>query len=163
VSEAVQVAFTCGRCLWLCLSTVSLNIDTRLRLQGHLAMPLRLRKLWIAIGIGFVVLVVYLSLMRDPPDLGVPETLKVGHLLAYAWLMLWFAQIYRTPRRRWWLAAAFCALGVMLEYLQGMTDYRGFEYSDMVINAAGVAIGLTLAQTPLQNGLRTLETRLWAR
>jgi hypothetical protein len=126
-------------------------------------MPLRLGKLWTAIGIGFVLLIVYLSLMRDPPDLGVPESLKAGHLLAYAWLMLWFAQIYRAPRRRGLLAAGFCGLGIVLEYLQGMTDYRGFEYSDMLINAAGVAIGLVLAQTPLQNGLRALETKLWAR
>lgn len=123
-------------------------------------MPLRLRKLWISIGIGFVLLVVYLSLMRDPPDLGVPETLKAGHLLAYAGLMLWFAQIYRAPRGRGWLAAAFCVLGIVLEYLQGMTDYRGFEYSDMLINSAGVVIGLILARTPLQNGLRTIETML---
>ena len=126
-------------------------------------MPLRLRRCWIAIGIGFVVLVVYLSLMPDPPDLGVPGSLKLGHVLAYGWLMLWFAQIYRRPRRRWWLAAAFCALGIVLEYLQGMTDYRGFEYSDMLINGAGVALGLMLAQTPLQNGLRTFEAKLWAR
>jgi hypothetical protein len=126
-------------------------------------MPLRLKKLWIAIGIGFVGLVAYLSLIPDPPDLGVSGSLKLGHLLAYGWLMLWFAQIYRTPRRRWWLAAAFCALGIVLEYLQGMTDYRGFEYSDMLINAAGVALGLALARTPLQNGLRTFEAKLWAR
>ena len=107
-----------------------------------------------------MLLVIYLSLMPDPPDLGAPEGLKIGHVLAYAWLMIWFAQIYRAPRHRFWLALALCGMGILLEYLQGITDYRGFEYSDMVINSAGVAVGFALAQTPLQNGLRTLEAVL---
>ena len=33
------------------------------------------------------------SLTPDPPDLGAPEGIKIGHVLAYTWLMLWFAQI----------------------------------------------------------------------
>jgi len=125
--------------------------------------PLKFARLWTILGIGFVLLVIYLSLTPDPPDLGAPEGLKVGHLLAYGWLMIWFAQIYRTTPRRLMLAVAFCALGIGLEYLQGMTDYRGFEYSDMVINSAGVALGLVLARTPLQDGLRIFEALLKAR
>ncbi len=121
------------------------------------AAPLRFKRLWITIGMGFVLLVIYLSLTPDPPDLGAPEGLKIGHVLAYCWLMLWFAQIQRPTRDRLLLAATLCALGVALEYLQGMTDYRGFEYSDMLINSAGVGLGLALARTPLQNGLRSLE------
>ena len=39
-----------------------------------------------------------------------------------------------------------------------MTDYRGFEYSDMLINSTGVAMGLVLVYTPLQNWLRAFET-----
>ena len=121
-------------------------------------MTLRFRRLWIICGFGFVLLVVYLSLTPDPPDLGAPEGLKIGHLVAYGWLMIWFGQIYRTTGRRLLLAAAFCALGIALEYLQGMTDYRGFEYSDMLINSTGVAMGLFLVYTPLQNWLRAFET-----
>lgn len=124
-------------------------------------MLLRREKLWLSIGIGFVCLVVYLSLMAGP--LGVPESLKLGHLLAYGGLVLWFAQIYRAPRRRWRLAGVLFALGIVGEYLQRLTGYRGFEYSDMVINAAGVTMGLTLAQSRLQHGLRLLERLLPAR
>jgi VanZ family protein len=119
--------------------------------------PLRFKRLWIIVGIGFVLLVIYLSLIPDPPELGAPEALKLGHVLAYCWLMIWFAQIQRPTRDRLLLAATFCVLGVALEYLQGMTDYRGFEFSDMLINSAGVALGLALARTPLQNGLRSFE------
>lgn len=125
--------------------------------------PLKFGRLWTVFGIGFVLLVIYLSLTPDPPDLGAPEGMKVGHLIAYGWLMIWFAQIYRTTRRRLLLAASFCLLGIVLEYLQGMTDYRGFEYSDMVINSAGVALGLVLARTPLQDGLRVFEALVTAR
>jgi VanZ family protein len=124
------------------------------------SVPLKFERLWMIVGIGFVLLVVYLSLTPDPPDLGAPEGLKVGHLVAYGWLMMWFAQIYRTSGARLTLAAGFCVLGIVLEYLQGMTDYRGFEYSDMVINSAGVAVGFVLARTPLQNGLSMFEALL---
>ena len=126
-------------------------------------MPLKLQRLWIVFGIGFVLVVIYLSLTPDPPDLGMPEGLKIGHVLAYGWLMIWFAQIYRALSHRLLFAGAFCALGIVLEYLQGITDYRGFEYSDMLINSAGAALGLALAQTPLQDGLRTFEAMLRVR
>lgn len=124
---------------------------------------LRWQKFWLALGIGFVLLVVYLSLTPDPPDLGISQGLKFGHVLAYAWLMLWFAQLYRSTPRRVLLAALFCGLGIALEYVQGMTDYRGFEYSDMLINSLGVATGWIVAQTPLQDGLRWLERGLGKR
>ena len=106
---------------------------------------------------GFVALVIYLSLTPDPVDLGAPEGLKIDHVLAYTWLMLWFAQIYRSTATRLGLAIMFIALGIALEYCQGLTDYRGFEFSDMFINALGVALGLLLACSPLQKGIATFE------
>lgn len=133
------------------------------RSMGFCAMPLKFRRLWIVGGLGFVLLVVYLSLTPDPVDIGQPEGLKLDHMIAYAWLMIWFGQIYRTTGSRLLLAAAFCGLGVALEYLQGMTDYRGFAYSDMLFNSTGVAVGLALAYIPLQNSFRALETMLQRR
>jgi hypothetical protein len=58
-------------------------------------MRLRYRKLWTLLGVGFVLLVVYLSLMPDPQRLVPSATMNFGHVAAYAWLMLWFAQIHR--------------------------------------------------------------------
>ena len=118
---------------------------------------LRFEKFWVALGFGFVGLVFYLSLAHDLPDTGVPNGMKIGHVLAYAWLMLWFAQIYRSNAVRCAGALTFCMMGVGLEYVQGLTDYRGFEYSDMLINSAGVGIGLLLSHTPFQNTLRWVE------
>ena len=126
-------------------------------------MLLNFRRLWIICGLGFVLLVVYLSLTPDPVDIGQPEGLKLDHMIAYAWLMIWFGQICRTTRQRFLFAAAFCALGVALEYLQAMTDYRGFAYSDMLFNATGVAVGLALTYTRLQYSLQAIETLLQPR
>ena len=52
----------------------------------------------------------------------------------------------------------FQGLTSKLEYLQGLTDYRNFEYTDMALNSAGVGLGLLLAQTPLDRGLAWFES-----
>ena len=119
---------------------------------------LSFEKLWLTLGFGFVALVFYLSLAPDLPDTGVPNGMKIGHVLAYGWLMFWFAQIYRSNAMRYAFALVFCAMGIGLEYIQGLTDYRGFEYSDMFINSTGVGLGLLLSHTRLQNTLCWLES-----
>ena len=124
---------------------------------------LRFEKVWLTLGFGFVALVFYLSLTPDLPDTGVPNGMKIGHVLAYAWLMFWFAQIYRSPALRYVFGFVFCAMGIGLEYVQGLTDYRGFEYSDMLINSGGVALGLLLGHTPLQNTLASIESLVSSR
>ena len=117
-------------------------------------------RLWSTLGIGFVLLVIYLSLAAPPRDIDLPDVFDVGHIVAYFWLMIWFAQIHRSAGRRWLFAAGFGALGMALEYVQGMTGYRHFDHADMVRNFIGVALGLALAQTPLQDTLYRVERML---
>ena len=119
-------------------------------------------RLWSALGIGFVLLVIYLSLAAPPRDVDLPDVFDVGHIVAYFWLMIWFAQIHRSAGRRWLFAAGFGVMGIALEYVQGMTGYRHFDPADMVRNFIGVALGLALAHTPLQDTLYRLE-RILAR
>ena len=52
----------------------------------------------------------------------------------------------------------FCAIGIGLEYVQGLIDYRGFECSDMLINSAGVVLGMLLTHTQLRNTLNRFES-----
>jgi len=59
---------------------------------------------------------------------------------------------------RYAFALVFCEMGIGLEYIQGLTDYRGFEYSDMLINSTGVGLGLLLSHTRLQNTFSWLES-----
>lgn len=119
---------------------------------------LRYHAWWTACGWGFVALVVYLSLMRPPGNLDA-RTFDAGHVIAYGWLMTWFAQIRRTTGARLVVGALLCALGAAIEILQGVTGYRTFDYADMGMNAVGVGVGLLLARTPAQNLLRALERR----
>lgn len=120
--------------------------------------PLRYAPLWTALGYGFVMLVIYLSLASEPPDLDITGELDFGHVIAYFWLMIWFAQIHRSMSKRLLLAAAFLGLGIALEYVQGWIGYRNFDYWDMLRDFAGIAIAFVLAWTPLQHLLGRLET-----
>lgn len=100
---------------------------------------LRLRPLWLAIGWGLVMLVIYLSLTPQPPRLDADYGDKVGHLLAYGVLMGWFSQLYSNRRRP--LALALFALGVVLELIQGMIGYREASLADAAANGLGVIAG----------------------
>jgi glycopeptide antibiotics resistance protein len=53
-------------------------------------------------------------------------------------------------------------MGVAVEFLQAMTDYRTFEVGDMIANGIGAALGFGLVQTPLGKALDWTE-RLLAR
>ena len=74
--------------------------------------------------------------------------------------MFWFAQIYGSIPTRIRIGAMFCVMGIALECLQGLTDYRSFSYFDMVLNSIGVGIGFLLSRTPLQHGLGMVESML---
>ena len=92
---------------------------------------------------------IYLSLTTHPIVLDAWEGVKIGHFIAYMWLMLWFAQIFPSARARIAWGIGFVLMGVALEYIQRTTGYRHFAYSDMVDNAYGVIAGTILAWTPL--------------
>jgi VanZ family protein len=120
---------------------------------------LRFRALWLAIGWALVATVIFLSLTPHPPQAGLPYEDKFEHILAYGTLMLWFAQLYREAGRRLWIGAAFVAMGVGLEFVQGFSGYRQFEYADMVANSLGVVAGFLLALTRLDMSLAFVEAR----
>ncbi len=103
--------------------------------------------------------VVVLSLIPVEVDLGEGRD-KVAHFLAYGSLSLGFGMLFGGRARQLGIALAFAAMGVALECLQGLTDYRTFEIADMIANAFGAALGWGLAQTPLRNGLEWVERML---
>lgn len=112
---------------------------------------------WHVVGGLLVAFVAFMSLTPDPPYLGGPPAYKTGHLFAYLTLALWYAQLTPRGRMRILVAAAFACMGVVFEYLQGMIETRGFEYSDMAINSAGALLGYALGQTPLDRSLAWFE------
>jgi len=99
---------------------------------------LRLRQ---TIGVLLIGLVVYLSLTPHPIEIPIEQGDKYGHVLAYAALMFWYALMYLKRRDRMRLALGFVFMGVALEFLQGLTNYRTFEIGDMAGDSFGVIVG----------------------
>lgn len=121
---------------------------------------LQYRCWWWAVGLGLVLVVVYLSLA----DIYVPQapsTLgdKINHLIAYGVLCGWFGQLLHSWLSR--MAMAFCLvmLGVLMELMQGLTLYRVFDLQDAVANTLGVLAGLLALTLGADNLLRWFEKR----
>lgn len=100
----------------------------------------RYRRFWLVIGWLWIVSIWYLSLTVTPPepDLGISFGDKILHAGAYGLLTVWFLQLYHRRGSRVTCMLAFIAMGVLLEYLQSLTDYRQLETADMLANTAGV-------------------------
>ena len=120
---------------------------------------LKLRFLWLAMGYGLVVMVVYLSLTDNPVDMGMsfPYEDKVYHALAYFTLMAWFAQIYHDKFQRNMIALVFVVMGFSLEYFQSFNPNRVAEAGDLVANVSGVFLGFLLALTRVKNMFMRIE------
>ncbi|MCW9023350.1 MAG: VanZ family protein [Gammaproteobacteria bacterium] len=122
---------------------------------------LKFKKYWLGIGWFLIALIWYLSLTPAPmPDMGMDNSDKLGHFLAYGVLMGWFAQIYFNLRIRMALVVTFIVMGIIIEYVQGMTDYRSFQYADMLADSLGVLLAFILAHGPLSRVLVRVEKQL---
>ena len=124
-------------------------------------MPVALvrRTLWLSLGWGLVLAVVYLSLTPKPPAIDIVSFGdKIGHFLAYAVLMGWWSQL---DSRHCRLALAFLLMGLALEVAQSFTDYRQGDVFDMAANSAGVGMGW-LSTWLKPDWLRSLDRRLAA-
>lgn len=108
---------------------------------------LKLLTLWRTIGWLIVISAIYVSLERNPPDLSaIRFGDKIAHTLSYLGMMLWLTQCYRRSQHIF-LAVFLISMGVGLEFLQGMSGYRSFEYADMMANSLGVFLGWSLSLT----------------
>jgi VanZ family protein len=108
-------------------------------------LPLRHRRLWVAMSAVLVAAVVYGSLT---PHLVLPvpgNFDKVEHFSAYCTLALWFTGLFRRTGY-WKVAVSLLGLGLSMEILQGLMHMgRSAEALDMVANTVGVAAGLAVA------------------
>lgn len=98
-------------------------------------------KNWIirSIGWALVIMVVSLSLIQLPATLNaIPNSDKLIHLSTYFLLTYWFLHAY--PKQLMLTVVGFILMGVALELLQSMTDYRFFEWLDIAMNVSGVII-----------------------
>ncbi len=114
------------------------------------------RSLWLALGWGLVLAVIYLSLTPKPPSPDISQIDKVGHFLAYASLMGWWSQI---DTRHCRLALLFVLMGLAMEIAQSFSDSRVGDVFDMAANCVGVGLGW-LATRIKPNWLGWIERRL---
>ena len=119
---------------------------------------LKLKTLWLTIGWLLILLIWYLSLAQDPlPKIEIENSDKLGHFLAYGLLMGWFAQIYHQIKSRILLMAGFIIMGIVIEFAQGMTDYRSFQYADMLADSIGVLFAVLITHGTMSRILLNVE------
>ena len=106
-----------------------------------------MRVVLIAGGWLYAAAIVILSLTPKPPDLGFEYGDKLGHLAAYSLLMFWFGWLYSDRNTRLAYALGWIALGMGIEFAQGATGYRSFEFADMAANSLGVLLGWAISAT----------------
>jgi VanZ family protein len=105
----------------------------------------------LALGWGWALAIVWLSLTPAPPRIDIEQGDKLGHFLAYGALMFWFGMLYRGKAARWGYAIGFVAMGVGLEIIQGLLGYRTYDEFDMLANTIGVLLGWCAALLALRS------------
>ncbi len=122
---------------------------------------LRFHQVWVFIGWTMVCLIIYLSLTTTGSVVvGGFFNDKVSHTLGYFCLMLWFMQLYTGKGTRLLYALLFVAMGIGLEYLQGLGGVRVFELADMMANTSGIVLGWLAATLGMDRLLLWFESRV---
>lgn len=126
--------------------------------------PLHFMKLWIALSIFWLGLVMEVSLDANPPNVMIVQYGdKLAHMTTYFCLMLWFAQIFPRENHKYPVLMLIC-FGFLIEILQGtLTTTRSFELADMAANCTGLALGWMLAGTQISRIIIGLEQRFLPR
>jgi VanZ family protein len=101
-------------------------------------------RLWRAGGWLGVMLTLVVSLVPPALDESGGHTDKLVHLIGYAVLMFWWAQL--VIRQRWKLAVAVVLFGIAIEWLQGFTPNRLPDALDALANSGGVLLGWFVAR-----------------
>ncbi|WP_045765407.1 membrane protein [Xanthomonas albilineans] len=127
--------------------------------------PFRWPWLWLGLWWLAIVVLIYLCMIPQPPQLlDMPEGDKVEHFLAYLLLAAGAVQLYAGPRAWTWAALGLLALGVGIEFAQGAwTSTRSADPFDALADALGVVAGMATVATPLRDVLWHLERGVWRR
>ena len=102
---------------------------------------MNLRTVWLALGWLGVVAALVFSLGPATPQGPGHHADKLVHLTGYATLMYWWAQLYVTLPQRVRVGAALVLLGIVIEWLQGLTPTRDPDVWDVLANTVGIAMG----------------------
>jgi len=85
---------------------------------------------------------------------------KVEHMLAYFVLAAGAVQLFGGNRTLLVTSLGLMALGIGIEFAQGMTAYRSADPLDALANGVGVLLGMATRLTPWRDLLLRIERRL---
>jgi len=124
--------------------------------------PLNNKKLWVALWLFAITMVMVLSLIPPPPVLlDLPKNSDKGqHFMAYFLLAFSATQLFYRGRFLWVVGLLLILLGISLEWAQGvLTTTRMADPWDALANTLGVTLGLVTSFTPLGNILLRLQSK----
>jgi len=104
----------------------------------------RITRMWLACGWLGGVITLVVSLMPPTLEDSGGHIDKIVHLLGYALLTFWWAQL--VTQRRWKLVIAVVLYGIAIEGLQGLTPERQPDILDALANSGGVLLGWLAAR-----------------
>lgn len=123
--------------------------------------PLRYRWWWLAGGIALLVVIMGLSMAPLSTAESVPSFDKLLHVLAFAFLSVWFLGVFEW-RLAWPVAAALLAYGLLIEFLQSFAPYRMADAYDVLSDLIGIGAGWLLAAAGLRRWCGRVEALLSA-
>lgn len=114
-------------------------------------LPLRYALLWQAASAALLLLVLGSAMMPAvwlwPDQVRINDWLqhldKWAHLLAFAFLAVWFAGQYRRGAY-WRIALGLVGYGILIEVCQRAVGYRSAEWLDLGADVIGIVIGLII-------------------
>ncbi len=120
------------------------------------------RQQWLVLGVIYIGIIVAGSLLRVPDlNISYAHTDKIIHFILYFILVGWFVQLYQSLSSRLLILAGAIALGMLIEYLQGMTSYRSFDYLDGLADGIGALCAFLLARTSFAGLLARVDSRIY--
>lgn len=126
-------------------------------------MNMHYRRLWLTLGVLYIGFILAGSLLRMP-DISIMSFEyrdKVIHFALYFILVGWFIQLYQKTSSRIIILAGAILLGMLIEYLQGMTAYRSFDYFDEFANSLGAMCAFFLGRSSFASILSAIDSRLY--
>ena len=128
---------------------------------GRSLKPLRRPRLWSALWVALIAVVVILSLIAPPELPDMPRgTDKLEHLFAYFVLAAFAVQLFARWPALFGAGLGLVLLGIGLEHTQSaMAVGRMLDREDALANTLGVIAGLATRLTPWRDALLRWDTR----
>lgn len=124
-------------------------------------LPLRFRWFWLGGGLTLMAAVLSLALLPLPGPGPVPHVDKVLHVLAFAFLTVWFLGVFDSPLVLR-VMVALAAYGLLIEAVQGRTPFRMADPYDVLSDVIGIFAGWLLAAAGLRRWCGRLESLVGA-